>query len=40
MSYKPWVRHLVELAEKLGFAKVELHDLPMDGRARVIAGWP
>jgi hypothetical protein len=40
MSYKPWVRHLVELAEKLGFARVEAHDLPMDGRARVIAGWP
>jgi hypothetical protein len=40
MSYKPWVRHLVALARELGFARVEEHDLPIEGRARVVAGWP
>lgn len=40
MSYKPWVRHLAELARTLGFARVEEHDLDMEGRKRVIAGWP
>lgn len=39
-SYKPWVRHLVELARERGFARVEEHLLPMEGRARVVAGWP
>jgi hypothetical protein len=40
MSYRPWVRHLVALAGELGFARVEEHDLPMEGRARIVAGWP
>jgi hypothetical protein len=40
MSYKPWVRHLVALAQEKGFARVEEHDLPIEGRARVVAGWP
>jgi hypothetical protein len=39
MSYKPWVRHLRELAEQLGLAVAE-HTLPMQGRARVLAGTP
>lgn len=39
MPYKPWMRHLAELAEQLGFA-VEEHALPMDGRARVLMGTP
>ena len=39
MSYKPWMRHLVELAVGLGFT-VEEHALPMAGRARVIVGVP
>jgi len=40
MSYKPWVRHLVALARELGFARVEEHDLTLEGRARVIVGFP
>lgn len=39
MSYKPWVRHLSALARDLGFPRVEEHDLPMDGRARVVVGF-
>jgi hypothetical protein len=37
MSYKPWMRHLADLARERGFEVLE-HELPMDGRARVIAG--
>jgi hypothetical protein len=40
LSYKPWVRHLVALAHELGFPRIEEHDLPLEGRARVIVGWP
>jgi hypothetical protein len=40
MSYKPWVKHVAELATQRGFARVETHDLPMEGRARIVAGWP
>lgn len=40
MPYKPWMRHLAELAASLGFT-VEEHQLPMEGRARVLLGhWP
>lgn len=38
MSYKPWMRHLVELARTRGFPTVEEVTLPMEGRARVIVG--
>lgn len=38
MPYKPWMRHLAELATSLGFAHVEEHSLPMEGRARVLVG--
>jgi hypothetical protein len=38
MPYKPWMRHLAELARDRGFPTVEEHVLPMDGRARVIVG--
>lgn len=40
MPYKPWMRHLRELAEEHGFANVDELTLPMDGRARVIVGTP
>jgi hypothetical protein len=40
MSYKPWMRHLTELAKDAGFARVEEAMLPMDGRARVLVGEP
>lgn len=39
MPYKPWMRHLLELGQQGGL-RVEEHELPMSGRARVIAGWP
>jgi hypothetical protein len=38
MSYKPWMRHLTELAQGLGFADVGEATLPMRGRARVLFG--
>jgi hypothetical protein len=38
-SYRPWVRHLEELARSLDL-EVEAADLPMEGRARVILGMP
>lgn len=39
MPYKPWMRHLAELASAQG---LEVHEvtLPMEGRARVILGKP
>lgn len=39
MSYKPWMRHLTELAQTLGL-KTDEATLPMEGRARVIVGVP
>ncbi len=39
MPYKPWMRHLAELAREKGLA-VEEHTLPMAGRAKVIVGVP
>jgi hypothetical protein len=40
MPYKPWMRHLAELATSLGMS-VEETALPMEGRARVLVGtWP
>lgn len=39
MAYKPWMRHLAELATSLGL-RVEEHLLPMQGRARVLVGAP
>ena len=39
MSYKPWMRHLQALAAERGL-RVEEGELPMEGRARVIAGVP
>lgn len=39
MPYKPWMRHLSELATSLGLAVAE-DSLPMAGRARVLAGSP
>ncbi len=39
LSYKPWMRHLAEEAAKHGL-QVEESTLPMEGRARVIAGVP
>jgi hypothetical protein len=38
MPYKPWMRHLAELARERGFTRVEEVELPMAGRAKVIAG--
>jgi hypothetical protein len=40
LPYKPWMRHLAELAQGLGMARVEEALLPMEGRARVILGLP
>ncbi len=39
MPYKPWLRHVTDLARELGFA-VEEATLPMEGRARIVAGIP
>lgn len=39
MPYNPWRRHLAELGASHGFEVFE-HDLPMEGRARVVAGAP
>jgi hypothetical protein len=39
MPYKPWMRHLHECAAQVGLHTREV-ELPMDGRARVILGWP
>jgi hypothetical protein len=39
MPYKPWMRHLAELATAQGLAVSE-EVLPMEGRARVILGRP
>lgn len=39
MPYKPWMRHLAELAAASGLAPEEAL-LPMDGRARVLLGSP
>ncbi|WP_223634414.1 hypothetical protein [Corallococcus sp. EGB] len=38
MPYKPWMRHLAEVARQAGFTTVEEAELPMDGRARVLLG--
>lgn len=38
MPYNPWRRYLAELARERGFTTVEEHVLPMEGRARVVAG--
>ncbi len=39
MPYKPWMRHLAELATARGLAVDEV-TLPMEGRARVLLGQP
>ena len=39
MPYKPWMRHLAELATTAGLEVREI-ELPMEGRARVILGRP
>jgi hypothetical protein len=38
MSYKPWMRHLTELARAHDFDEVAEHVLPLSGRARVLYG--
>jgi hypothetical protein len=38
MSYKPWMRHLAELARAQGFDEVGEQVLPIHGRARVLYG--
>lgn len=38
MSYKPWMRHLAELARAQGFDEVGEEVLPIRGRARVLYG--
>ena len=38
LPYRPWMRHLGELAVGLGVPHVEEHELPMEGRARVLWG--
>jgi hypothetical protein len=38
MSYKPWMRHLTELARAQGFDEVGEQVLPIRGRARVLYG--
>lgn len=38
MPYKPWMRHLAEVAGSLGLTVAE-ETLPMSGRARVLYGW-
>ncbi|RKG92562.1 hypothetical protein [Corallococcus terminator] len=40
MPYKPWMRHLAEVARDAGLTAVEEVALPMDGRARVLLGAP
>lgn len=40
MPYNPWRRHLAQLAEELGFVRVEEAVLPMEGRARVLLAEP
>jgi hypothetical protein len=40
MPYKPWMRHLAEVARDLGIPSVEEAALPMEGRARVLLGLP
>lgn len=39
MPYKPWMRHLAELAVANGLEADEA-ELPMEGRARVLLGGP
>lgn len=39
MPYKPWMRHLAQLAHEGGL-QVDEATLPMQGRARVIVGAP
>ncbi|MBI5608088.1 MAG: hypothetical protein HY902_04350 [Deltaproteobacteria bacterium] len=39
MPYKPWLRHLAELAQDLGMA-TERRDLAMRGRCTMIVGTP
>lgn len=39
MPYKPWMRHLAELAASKGL-RVDEVTLPMEGRARVLLGQP
>lgn len=39
MSYKPWLRFVAELARERGF-DIELAELPMAGRAKVVLGVP
>ncbi len=39
MPYKPWMRHLADLAREKGMT-VEEDTLPMEGRARVLWGHP
>lgn len=38
MSYKPWLRFVADLARERGF-DIELADLPMAGRAKVVLGF-
>ncbi|NOK18271.1 hypothetical protein [Corallococcus carmarthensis] len=38
MPYKPWMRHLADVARDAGFPTVEEAELSMDGRARVLLG--
>jgi hypothetical protein len=38
MSYKPWMRHLTELARGQSFDEVSEQALPIRGRARVLYG--
>ena len=38
MSYKPWMRHLAELARAQPFLEVGERVLPIQGRARVLYG--
>ena len=40
MPYKPWMRHLADVAREAGITTVEEVALPMDGRARVLLGLP
>ena len=40
MPYKPWMRHLADVARDAGITIVEEATLPMDGRARVLLGLP
>jgi hypothetical protein len=38
MPYNPWRRYLADLARELGIPHVEEHELPMEGRSRVVLG--